>query len=102
MCTFARKRLGNRKSDACCGSRYQRDLSSKLEIQIILLWWVGYCLMGGVPELTAVEVLDGFGDFFLRVHHERPAARDGFMDRLTAEHQHDGVIGGCDRKAGAA
>lgn len=41
--------------------------------------------MGEAPELTAVEVLDGFGNFFLRVHHERPAAHDGFMDGLTAE-----------------
>jgi hypothetical protein len=30
--------------------------------------------MGHVPELTPVEVLDGFGDFILRVHYERPAA----------------------------
>jgi hypothetical protein len=59
-------------------------------------------LTGDVPELTAVEVLDGFSDFFVRVHHERPTAHDWFMDGLTAEQQHDGVIGGFDGKAAAA
>jgi len=43
--------------------------------------------MGDVPELTAVEVLDGFGAFFLRVPHQRPAAHDGFKPLARPQRQ---------------
>src|ERR1017187_7335869 len=76
-------------------------LAGVLMVRLVFLRWVGSCLVGDFAKMTAVEVLDGFGDFFLRVHHERPAAHDGFIDGLTAEQQHDGVISGFYGKAAA-
>ena len=47
-----------------------------------------------MSETAAVEILNGFADFLLAVHHKRAVTDNRLINRLAAEEQDNRIFGG--------